>query len=231
MLSSAAFAQDAVLEQITGDALPTPDLDRIEFYSDNPLLLDSASVNDILQLPLISRSTAQRIVAVLRAKTVASIAALCDAVGCAEEERYVLERCARLGKVTSAKIPISIRTRAMLWATPPSAATDGRFRGSPHELYTRAYSSVGATTIAALSNKDAGEPLAADFVSASVATRLGNSRIFGRLLCRMWVGIGGMAAIWRTERHRCDFSLYRIWTWISAVSFGIGISLFPWCST
>lgn len=178
MLSSAAFAQDAVLEQITGDALPTPDLDRIEFYSDNPLLLDSASVNDILQLPLISRSTAQRIVAVLRAKTVASIAALCDAVGCAEEERYVLERCARLGKVTSAKIPISIRTRAMLWATPPSAATDGRFRGSPHELYTRAYSSVGATTIAALSNKDAGEPLAADFVSASVATRLGNSRIF-----------------------------------------------------
>lgn len=177
VLSSVALAQDAVLEQITGDAIPTPDLDRIEFYSDNPLALDSATVSEILQLPLMSRSTAQRIVSALRTKKVASVAELCNAVGCTEEERYILERCTRLSNTSIARIPISIRSRAMLWATLPSAATDGRFRGSPHEIYTRAYSSIGATTIAALSNKDAGEPLMADFVSASVATSIGTSRI------------------------------------------------------
>jgi|DewCreStandDraft_5_1066085.scaffolds.fasta_scaffold01134_1 hypothetical protein len=192
--STMLWAQDAVLEQITSDALSTPDLDRIEFYSDNPLLLDSARVEDILQLPLLSRTTARRIVSILRTKKPQTIAALCDAVGCSEEERYVLGRCAKLGGSSRAKVPLSVRSRAMLWATPPSAATDGRFRGSPHELYTRAHMVAGNTAVAALANKDAGEPLVADFLSASIATRLDNiGIIIGDYYAEMGLGL----VLWR----------------------------------
>ncbi len=192
--STMLWAQDAVLEQITGDAISTPDLDRIEFYSDNPILLDSARVEDILQLPLVSRTTARRIVSLLRTKKPRTLAELCDAVRCSQEERYILERCATLGGTPLVSIPLSFRSRAMLWATPPRAATDGRFRGSPHELYTRVHMVHGNTAVAALANKDAGEPLVADFLSASIATRVSNiSIIIGDYYAEMGLGL----VLWR----------------------------------
>ncbi|MCS7301851.1 MAG: hypothetical protein NZ606_00230 [Candidatus Kapabacteria bacterium] len=189
-----ALAQDAFLEQVTGDALPTPDLDRIEYYSENRILLDSATSEEIARLPYISRALARRIAALARKGTLRSITELCDALECTEEQRYVLERCTQLSSASFVPIPITLRTRAMLWATPPRGAQDGRFRGNPHELYTRAMSRFGATTIAALTNKDAGEPLLADFVSLSVATRLGTTRaVVGDYFLEQGLGL----VLWR----------------------------------
>jgi hypothetical protein len=172
-----ALAQDAVLEQIAGETVPTPDLDRIEYYRDNPILLDSATTEQLLELPFISRSTARRILHAVRNRRYQRIADLCQAIECTEEQRYVLERCTRLSGESAFGFPLSIRTRTMVWATPPVASTDGRFRGSSTEFYSRIAATVGDTRISALTNKDAGEPLLADFASLSVQSRIGVAQL------------------------------------------------------
>ncbi|MCX7929842.1 MAG: hypothetical protein N2663_03875 [Chlorobi bacterium] len=175
-LSTGVVAQDAFLEQITGESIPTPDLDRIEYFSANPIRLDTATAEQLVQLPFMTRSTARRIVQTMRTQKPNTITELCNAVACSDEQRIVLERCTRIGGSLSISLPISIRTRAMIWATPPRAAYDGRMRGTAHELYTRTIATTGTTSISALSNKDAGEPLLADFTSLSVRIDIGGTR-------------------------------------------------------
>lgn len=192
--TTAAIAQDALLEQITGETVPTPDLDRIEYYSANPILLDSATTEQLTDLPFITRSTARRIVSAMRTRKPQTIAQLCDAIECTDEQRYVLERCVRIGGGPIVGFPVSVRSRAMLWATPPRTAGDGRMRGLPHELYTRAFAAVGATNISLLSNKDAGEPLLADFASLSIGSQIGSTRIVVGDYTAQW-GMGLVA--WR----------------------------------
>ncbi|GIV54921.1 MAG: hypothetical protein KatS3mg039_1439 [Candidatus Kapaibacterium sp.] len=194
LLPGAGMAQDALLEQIAGETVPTPDLDRIEYYRDNPILLDSASVDQLTELPFISRSLARRILSRLHAQRFSSVAELCGAIECTEEQRYVLERCTRLAGEPALGFPLSLRTRAMLWATPPVASTDGRFRGSSAELYNRVFATVGQTTISALTNKDAGEPLVADFASISIGSRLGSTRlVIGDYYAELGMGL----VLWR----------------------------------
>ncbi len=194
LFATIAHAQDAVLEQIAGETLPTPDLDRIEYYRDNPILLDSAQFDQLIELPYISRSTARRILRALGTRRFSTITELCRAIGCTEEQRYVLEQCTRLANEPLAGFPINVRTRAMLWATPPVASTDGRFRGTADELYLRATATVGSTAVSAVTNKDAGEPLLADFASLSVQTQLGTSRI---IIGDYYVEAGMGLVLWR----------------------------------
>ncbi len=170
------LGQDAFLEQITGDAVPTPDMDRIEYYSDHPILLDTASVDEIADLPYISRSMARRIHALFKSKNAPrTYYDVCEQLGCTDEQRLILERCTRIGSGILKDVTINARTRTMYWATPPRAASDGRFRGIPHEQYIRVSVNTGRTSIAALTNKDAGEPIVADFASGSLRTSIGNS--------------------------------------------------------
>ncbi len=194
LVATIAHAQDAVLEQIAGETLPTPDLDRIEYYRDNPILLDSARFDQLIELPYISRSTARRILRALGTRRFSTIAELCQAIGCTHEQRYVLEQCTRLAGEPLAGFPINVRTRAMLWVTPPVASSDGRFRGTADELYIRATATVGSTAVSAVTNKDAGEPLLADFASLSVQTQLGTNRI---IVGDYYVETGMGLLLWR----------------------------------
>lgn len=170
------LGQDAFLEQITGDAVPTPDMDRIEYYSDHPILLDSASVDEIADLPFISRSMARRIRTLLKSPNPPrTLDNLCNQLGCSDEQRLVLERCTRLGSSgLLSGATIHLRSRTMYWVTPPRASVDGRFRGIPHEQYFRVTTNAGRMSITALTNKDAGEPIVADFISGSLRTSIGN---------------------------------------------------------
>jgi hypothetical protein len=185
---------EQVLEEVTLDAEDSQLIDLLTYLSENPLNLNSATVDELLQIPGLTPMTAQNIVAAREERRFTSTRDLLEVEGVEESLYAMMLPFITLSEVQVVSDPPILRSftsrhRTVRDLQQRRGFLDGSFRGSAEKVYNRFVvrsrdftppaagerptpRTETSLTVGVLTEKDAGERSLTDFVAGYADVRL-----------------------------------------------------------
>lgn len=199
---------ESVLEDATVGNENSQIFDSIEFLSSNPITINSATINDLMRIPFLDRSSAAAIIrhrnrlgGLYSASQLKNVEDVSDDLiaKILPYLKFGSEKSPTLSQVSSDKletIKITYRSRGIYDIQPETGFTDGDYPGSRWKIYNRfTASKENGIRLGILTEKDAGEKKINDFTSGNLTiNNLGfiKSLIFGDYLVEFGQGL----AVW-----------------------------------
>ncbi|MBL7997389.1 MAG: hypothetical protein JNL32_02010 [Candidatus Kapabacteria bacterium] len=162
---------DDLMENISQQSGNSPQYDVIEYLTEHPVPLRTASVKEVARIPTITTALARRIKSFARLRSVEDVA---DSAGLTIEQRGILLRCAIMeeDKSRSSATTVLYRVRNQQVLGEQAGFSNGAYLGSPLDVYQRLTLNSPYADANILTNKDAGEQSVTDFVSGYVDIKL-----------------------------------------------------------
>ncbi len=164
---------EALFENISKETTNSEDLEKIDFYSANPLYLLYASASDIADIPGISQISAIRLNNFIQTYKNQNLTykMLDDSLNLSVNEFLLLLHCTSLDKNKSLENfhKFNIRARSQNNFQTQKGFSDSSFQGSKLDLYQRIKYNSKNVSASFLTDKSAGEKYLNDFMSGGVS--------------------------------------------------------------
>ncbi len=174
-----------LFESISEEFNELPDLDLIEFLSENPIYLPEAGLNDIAAIPGFTNKLAEQIIFYANKYHPISIKSIADSLNLTNTQRLILEICTATEQAESTyshkDYGGSIRLRSQHQLSKIKGYDNGNFPGQPVDLLQRYYVSDNNPdynlSAGILMSKDPGETSLTDYYSGFISYEQNRTKI------------------------------------------------------
>ncbi|MFN8366588.1 MAG: hypothetical protein U0Y96_05040 [Candidatus Kapaibacterium sp.] len=190
------YAQQEVLENISQESNSSPQVDALDYYKENPLVIHTTTASKLAQLPTITLTTARKIIKLAKQYPQIDISDIADSLDLPTEQRTILEQCTVMDESIRKNNRLVVwRVRNQQNLNQQAGFTNNAFVGSPLDVYQRLTISHSFLQANVITNKDPGEQTLTDFVSGYAQASLGENTTL--ILGDYYIESGAGTILWK----------------------------------
>ncbi len=170
---------EKLFENVAKNTFLNEDLDKLEYYRNNPVFLRYCSANELGKIPGINHSTADNIIRFVRKNTNLSMKMLNDSLNFTISEYNIILNCTSfaIDKSMENFHKVNIRVRHQTNIQQRKGFLDSSFRGDELDLYQRVKYTSKNITANFLTDKSTGEKSITDFMSGNISYFNDNAKV------------------------------------------------------
>lgn len=142
--------------------------DLFEFYSENQLNINKASIRELVKLPFVNKSLIKDLRKNKTFKTKSELINAIDSLNTDDITKFVLKECLTIKSIKKQEYEASYRIRNKSTLQEKKGFKDGKYLGSPLNMYQKLNLKSPYLELYTIMDKDAGEVAINDFTSASL---------------------------------------------------------------